>query len=400
MEISAMAPEMVFHKDFRVNSPEMYQEFMDQWLAVRDQWLDSKTAKSCSASTRRTYMTAIDSLWVFLKMTPEMLASANRRTQYEADMAAKGFPAAQYRAPWTISPSDAVSYRLWLEKGHKPATTAHYIAVASSLFQFIGESTTFDSATGIERSLFFDARGVQRSNPFLNAAMTRPKVDPYNKAQAIDHDLVNKFFDAIRQDRDPISRARDLALFRAYLLTGRRATEIVTMRWGDIRRVDDENYEFRYVGKGKGRGRGEDATWDRLPLPLDVYEGIVDYLKAVGRWPIKGNEYIFQPLCDDGLDNFTNVDRSKLEANRHIASRRVGQLMDKITERAGMERLHPHQLRHTFAINCYLATGDIRLVQRLLGHAHINTTEIYLGKLQIKRDDYSKKLIAQMGFRV
>lgn len=395
-----ITPELIFKDDFRTAHPQQYQEFLAQWLTARDQWLDSVTARSGSVSTRRTYITAIDTLWLYLKAVPEMIISDGRRAEYEAEMMAKGLAPTKYRAPWTISPRDASSYRVWLDKGHKPATVAHYIAVASSFFQDIIGRTELD-ASGVENSLFFDARGVVRSNPFRNSAVSRPKVDAYNKSKSVDKDLVNEFFDAIRQDNDPLTKARDLALFRAYLLTGRRATEIVTLRWGDIRRIDDENYEFRFVGKGHGRSRGEDANWDRLPLPADVYHGIVDYLKVDGRWPgIKRDEYIFRPITDEGIANFHNVDASRLEANRHIASRRVGQLMDKITTRAGMERIHPHQLRHTFAINVYMATNDIRLVQRLLGHSHINTTQIYLGKLEIKKDTYSKSMIAHMGFRV
>jgi site-specific recombinase XerD len=36
-----------------------------------------------------------------------------------------------------------------------------------------------------------------------------------------------------------------------------------------------------------------------------------------------------------------------------------------------------HSLRHTFAMNLYRKTGDLRLVQTALGHRHISTTEIY-----------------------
>jgi integrase/recombinase XerD len=45
---------------------------------------------------------------------------------------------------------------------------------------------------------------------------------------------------------------------------------------------------------------------------------------------------------------------------------------------AGITRqLSVHSLRHTFATRLYRQTGDLRLVQRALGHRHIATTEIY-----------------------
>ena len=129
-----------------------------------------------------------------------------------------------------------------------------------------------------------------------------------------------------------------------------------------------------------------------------VYYSIVGYLKLDGRWPLEPGDYIFRPVSDDGSMNFGNVSKDKgLDANRHIAARRVGQLMDKICQRAGLERMHPHQLRHTFAKGLYEATNDIRLVQDLLGHEHVNTTQIYLGAMETKQDNYSQVLIQQLG---
>jgi len=52
--------------------------------------------------------------------------------------------------------------------------------------------------------------------------------------------------------------------------------------------------------------------------------------------------------------------------------------LQKYGERVGIENLHPHQLRHTFATR-YLAANpdDLRGLARLLGHANLNTVMIY-----------------------
>lgn len=390
---------VIFEEGFRRAHSQEHRLLLSKWLMVRNEWLDSKTAISGSQSTRRTYITALDTFWMFVKSDPLMVMDERRRIAYMQDLANRQVLPDEYKDPWKVAAADAIEYRLWLEdSGHSVATTAHYMAVASSFFQYVIERSDVNPNTGIEMTLFLDARGAARSNPFRNRAVSRPKVNPYNKARPIAKGDAQRFFDAIKADHRPLVRARDMALFKAYILTGRRASEVVEMRWGDIEEIEPGKWQFRYVGKGKGKGKGDDAQWKRQPLPADVYYGIVGYLKEDGRWPHIGkDEFIWRPISDDGCANFANVDADGLAENRHIAARRVGQLMDKIAARAGLERMHPHQLRHTFAHGLYEATNDIRLVQTLLGHEHVNTTQIYLGAMETKADNYSQALISQLG---
>jgi integrase/recombinase XerC len=237
-----------------------------------------------------------------------------------------------------------------------------------------------------------------RRNPFRNRAVQRPKVDAYGKVVAMTPLQVQAFMQAIQEEPRPLVRARDNALFLAYLLTGRRASEIVVMQWGDITTGDKEGtYQFRYIGKGPGQERGEDASWKWQSLPTPVYYAIVGWLKLAGRWEgITVETYVFGPMGGRG-QNFG----SELPENRHVAARRVGQLMDKVAKRARLPRMHPHQLRHTFAHHLYEASGgDIRLVSGLLDHKSIATTQIYIGKLERKEDTYSTKLMAQLGLQL
>lgn len=369
------------------------------WIEERDEWLAAKTAISGSLSTRRTYITALDTFWMFLGVDPLLVHDDRRRLAYARDLASRQVTPDEYRAPWTVRAGDAQQYRLWLEEtGRSVATTAHYMAVASSFFQYVIDKADINE-DGVEVSLMLDAKGSVRRNPFRNRAVQRPRVNPYGKATALTPVQVQAFMQAIQEEGRPLVRARDNALFLAYLMTGRRASEIVVLRWGDIQPGDRPGtWQFRYIGKGHGKGRGEDAEWKWQSLPTPCYHAIVGWLKLAGRLEgITEDTFVFGPISDDGLKH---LGIGEMPENRHVASRRVGQLMDKVARRAGLPKMHPHQLRHTFAHHLYDATGgDIRLVSGLLDHKSIATTQIYIGAMERKEDTYSVKLMAQMGLQ-
>ncbi len=368
--------------------------FLQRWILARDEWINAKAAISGSEATRRAYTGALDAFWSFCDVNPDMICDERKALRAYAM-----HPEGDWRQPWMVSSVDAVSFRVWMEE-KAPATIAQFMSIVSSFFQHV-INCTFMSPQGIEVSLFMDARGITRANPFRHSTVSRPKVDPYDKSLPTPKEDLQEFFAAIEQDHRPLVRSRDKALFSIYLLTGRRAAEVVGLRWRDIKQISPGRYEFAYVGKGYGRGYGDNARQKKQTLPESSYLLLIEYLKADGRWPnIAGSEYIFRPISDSGTKNFSGVDVGSLAQNRHIAVRRVGQIMDKICKRAGIAHMHPHQFRHVFAQELYDLTKDIRLVQTTLGHEHLSTTQIYLAAMEPKEDTYSRALIERLGLKL
>ncbi len=63
-----------------------------------------------------------------------------------------------------------------------------------------------------------------------------------------------------------------------------------------------------------------------------------------------------------------------------LSTRYLRHLVSRLSERAGIaeaDKVSPHTLRHTFATDLYRETKNLRLVQKALGHASIQTTEVY-----------------------
>jgi len=61
-----------------------------------------------------------------------------------------------------------------------------------------------------------------------------------------------------------------------------------------------------------------------------------------------------------------------------LSTRWIQLLLKKIGARAGVENVHPHRFRRTFATSLSKRGMEIQEIQKLLGHANINTTMIYV----------------------
>lgn len=150
---------------------------------------------------------------------------------------------------------------------------------------------------------------------------------------------------------DPLGN-RDRAMLEVLYATGLRVSELVSLKHGQ---VNLNQGVLRVVGKGNR---------ERL-IPLG--EEAVRWLTEFTRGP--RNEILLDRTTDY-LFPTRRGDRMTRQAFWHIIKR--------YARKAGVERdLSPHTLRHAFATHLLNHGADLRVVQMLLGHSDLSTTQIY-----------------------
>ena len=187
--------------------------------------------------------------------------------------------------------------------------------------------------------------GLRRDDP--SATLPRPRLER-PLPRILEAGEVERMFEAA-EDRaasgEPAA-VRNLALLELLYGSGLRATELVSLPRGAVR----QGQPFLMV-----RGKG---SKERLVPISSRAEG------AVGRWlelAAGGTLWLFP------------------SGKSHLSRIRLFQIVRIMAADAGIapERVSPHVLRHAFATHLLSGGADLRVLQSLLGHADIATTQIY-----------------------
>ncbi len=160
--------------------------------------------------------------------------------------------------------------------------------------------------------------------------------------------------------RTPVEKARNHCLFQMLYATGMRVSELVCLPVSAALGDPD-----MLLIRGKG---GKERL---VPLAPPAKSALAQWLRVRdGQKTLAGSPFLFASRARDG----------------HLTRIRFYGLVREVAASAGLadKSVTPHVLRHAFATHLLANGADLRVIQTLLGHADISSTEIYTHVLEAR----------------
>ncbi|TDR78325.1 site-specific tyrosine recombinase XerD [Paludibacterium purpuratum] len=265
----------------------------------------------------------LDHLWLSDGLSRNTLAA------YRRDLAKLAERLAQVGGTLTQADGAMLASALLLcADREKPATRARLLSAAKRFYQY-----------QLQQGLRQDDPAARLGTPKLGLRL--PK--------ALSESHVETLLAA--PDIGTLQGMRDRCLLEVLYATGLRVSELVGLT---LQQIDLVSGVLKTVGKGNK---------ERL-VPLG--EIAVDWLQ---RYLSNARPHLLAGVQNDAVF----ITRLKGPMTRQMA----WYLIARYAERQGLPKLSPHTLRHAFATHLVNHGADLRVVQLLLGHADISTTQIY-----------------------
>lgn len=243
------------------------------------------------------------------------------------------------------------AYRSDLERAAESVTSLGG-ASADDLSRLGAEWADLASSTIARRSAalrrffgFLVDDGLRKDDP--SAALPRPRLER-PLPRILDSGEIARMFEAAedRASSGEFVAVRNLALLELLYGSGLRATELVSLPRAAVRR----GQPFLIV-------RGKGSKERLVPISSRAEQAVVEWLRIAR----PDSPWLFA------------------SGKAHLSRVRLFQIVRTMAADAGItpERVSPHVLRHAFATHLLSGGADLRVLQSLLGHADIATTQIY-----------------------
>jgi len=190
--------------------------------------------------------------------------------------------------------------------------------------------------------------------------------------KALTINQIVSMIDAAFRDGDPIT-LRDQAMLELLYSSGARVSELIGINMNDLSTVQTDDGEIRTL---KLRGKG---SKERI-VPLGSFAS-----KAIDTYCVRIRPDFVSKSSKPSTALFLNTRGGR------ISRQSAWQMVLNSAKAAGItEHVSPHVFRHSYATHLLDGGADIRVVQELLGHASVTTTQIYtLITIDKVRETYS-----------
>ncbi|WP_240640094.1 site-specific tyrosine recombinase, partial [Neisseria meningitidis] len=194
--------------------------------------------------------------------------------------------------------------------------------------------------------IWMEREGIRTDNP--TRLLKPPKIDK-NIPTLITEQQISRLL--ATPDTDTPHGLRDKALLELMYATGLRVSEAVGLNFGN---VDLDRGCITALGKGDKQRM--------VPMGQESAYWVERYYTEARPLLLKGRN------CDALF-----VSQKKTGISRQLA----WMIVKEYASQAGIGHISPHSLRHAFATHLVQHGLDLRVVQDMLGHADLNTTQIY-----------------------
>lgn len=176
----------------------------------------------------------------------------------------------------------------------------------------------------------------------------------------LSEDDIDTLFDAAREDKTP-EGIRLNAMLEVTYASGMRVTELLSLQMGNLQKIKEGNkIKLRDFMIIRGKGNKERI----VPLNKSAIAALEQYLTVRPVFAnYKNEKWLFPSESAQGF----------------LTRQRFHQLLKQLAINCGIDeaKVSPHVLRHSFASHLLNNGADLRVVQELLGHSDISTTQIY-----------------------
>lgn len=225
---------------------------------------------------------------------------------------------------------------------------------------------------------FLENENVIKGNPtiYLEAPKRDAKLPKF-----LSETEMFKMLNEINSDKSEFGIKLSCMLEMLYA-AGLRVSELVTL---PISAIQSEGETLRNYMIVKGKGSKERIA----PLNKAAIAKLLEYLAMRKKLGQENSKWLFVGTIRANKKSAEITHKKISTIDTHLTRQRFHQMLKELASRVGIDpkKVHPHVIRHSFATHLLNSGVDLRVLQELLGHSDIATTEIYTHILNSKLVD-------------